>query len=518
MWTKMAALSNFRRVLITDKIDQSCKAILEKNGVEVTLKPGMPKDEILQVVKDYDCLIVRSATKVTEDLIEAGKNLKIIGRAGTGVDNIDVNAATKRGIFVMNTPGGNTLSAAEHTCALIAAMARNIGQGYATMREGKWERSKLMGCELNGKTLAIIGLGRIGREVATRMSSFGMKIIGFDPIVTPEEAASFGIGYHSLEQIWPIADFITVHTPLLPHLRGLLSQKTFNLCKDGVRVINVARGGLIDEGDLIEALDSGKVAGAALDVFVSEPPSGISAKLVMHPKVVCTPHLGASTVEAQKRVAMEIAQQIVDAMNGKPIIGLVNAPFLMNMGKSDYKCWMELGRKMATLLRCLVKGCTKLEIEVTGKNMGDTKGLINAGVAFGYLQKVNQDSNLINAMEILKQEGIELTWVQSEGIQPQVSLTATTKENTKVAMSGSIAGDSLLLTRVDGEPLSGPVTLSQRVFVYNASSKSNFFKLVADNAIKIESFVMTKTGNKVFGTVADDQDEKINEGFIFCNF
>jgi len=310
------------RVLISDDIDGICVDILKAAGVEVTLNPKLSKDQLLKEIETYDALIVRSATKVTKEVIEAGKNLKLIGRAGTGVDNIDVDEASKRGIVVMNTPAGNSRSAAELTCAMIMGLARHLAPAYASMKAGKWDRKSFMGTEVYGKTLAVIGLGRIGREVADRMRAFGMKTIGYDPIITAEQSKSFGVEWLPLEIIWPQADYITVHVPLLPETENLINASVFAKCKKGVYVINCARGGIIEENDLLEALKNEQCAGAGLDVYLEEPPK--NTPLIEHPKVLCTPHLGASTLEAQQRVAGEIAEQIVAVNRRQAILGVVN--------------------------------------------------------------------------------------------------------------------------------------------------------------------------------------------------
>eukprot|EP00794_Sanderia_malayensis_P003085 gene3085-3550_t len=511
------ALLNIKKVLITDKIDPVCKNVFEKHGVEVDLKPGMPKSDILAEIKNYDCLIVRSATKVTADVIAAGKKLQVIGRAGTGVDNIDLSAASKNGIFVMNTPAGNTLSAAEHTCALIAALARNIGQGHASLKQGKWERSKFMGCELNGKTLAILGLGRIGREVALRMQSYGMKTIGFDPIVPKEEAAKYGIESLSLTEIWPQADFITVHTPLIPQTKGLLSHPTFKQCKDGVRVINVARGGIIDEADLLEALESGKVAGAGLDVFVSEPPKDVSEKLAMHPNVLCTPHLGASTIEAQKRVAMEIAEQIVDASKGESIVGLVNAPFLAEASKPELKTWLDLAQKLAIILHSCASGTKSIDIVASGNVLQNAKAMIAAGFAFGFAKQDNKDANLINSMELLKAAGISINWLEASEKKCCLSFSSTLKVFTegpkgRISLVGSVFESTTpVLLCYNCKKFSNPVVLDKHLFIYHAAKLEEFFKTVADCNAGIGSLVSANVGNEVvvFGTFTsgDKSDE-----------
>lgn len=268
-------------------------------------------------IKDYDAIIVRSDTKVTEKIIKAGTNLKVIGRAGAGVDNIDTKAATTNKILVLNTPGGNAISACELTCSLITSLARNVVPAAASLKAGRWDRKLYSGHELYGKTLAIIGLGRIGKEVALRMQSWGMKTIGFDPIVSAEEAKKFNVESMDLEKIWPLADYITVHTPLIPQTKNMINGKVFSACKKGVRIVNVARGGIICEKGLLAALQDGRCGGAALDVFEQEPPTNpITLEIIQHPKVIATPHLGASTSEAQIRVAVEIAEQII-ALSGR---------------------------------------------------------------------------------------------------------------------------------------------------------------------------------------------------------
>ncbi|XP_059995198.1 D-3-phosphoglycerate dehydrogenase isoform X3 [Lagenorhynchus albirostris] len=315
------AFANLRKVLISDSLDPCCRKILQDGGLQVVEKQNLSQEELIAELQDCEGLIVRSATKVTSDVINATKKLQVVGRAGTGVDNVDLEAATRKGILVMNTPSGNSLSAAELTCGMIMCLARQIPQATASMKDGKWERKKFMGTELNGKILGILGLGRIGREVATRMQSFGMKTIGYDPIISPEVSASFGVQQVPLEEIWPLCDFITVHTPLLPSTTGLLNDSTFAQCKKGVRVVNCARGGIVDEGALLRALQSGQCAGAALDVFTEEPPR--NRALVDHENVISCPHLGASTKEAQSRCGEEIAVQFVDMVKGKSLAGVV---------------------------------------------------------------------------------------------------------------------------------------------------------------------------------------------------
>uniref|UniRef100_A0A7G3ADS8 Putative d-3-phosphoglycerate dehydrogenase n=1 Tax=Lutzomyia longipalpis TaxID=7200 RepID=A0A7G3ADS8_LUTLO len=325
---------DIKKVLVCDAVDEACVNLLKENGIEVTYKLKLPKEELCREVKNFDALIVRSDTKVTRDVLEAGSgSLKAVGRAGAGVDNIDIEAATKHGVIVLNTPGGNSISACELTCLLLATLARPVTLAAQNMKEGRWDRKIYAGTELYGKTLAILGLGRIGREVAVRMQAWGMRCIGFDPITTHEEAKAVGVQKMELEDIWPLADYITVHTPLIPSTKNLVSEKTLGKCKKGVKVVNVARGGIIDEAALLVALQSGQCGGAALDVFPEEPPkSEVTKTLIQHPKVVATPHLGASTAEAQVRVAVEVAEQFV-ALTGRSTVfttypGVVNREVL----------------------------------------------------------------------------------------------------------------------------------------------------------------------------------------------
>lgn len=310
---------DIKRVLVCDAVDSACVELLKSHGIEVTYKLKLPVNELCNEVKNFDAVIVRSDTKITAEVLKAGAagNLKAVGRAGAGVDNIDVAAATEHNIIVLNTPGGNSISACELTCMLIGALARPIVPAGQSMKEGRWDRKLYSGTELYGKTLAILGLGRIGREVGLRMKAWGMRLIGYDPITTAAEAQACGIEKMELEQIWPLADYITVHTPLIPATRNLISVDALSKCKAGVKVVNVARGGIIDEQAVLGALESGKCAGAAFDVYPEEPPkSEITKMLIQHPKVVATPHLGASTAEAQIRVAVEVAEQFI-ALTGK---------------------------------------------------------------------------------------------------------------------------------------------------------------------------------------------------------
>ncbi|XP_063242853.1 D-3-phosphoglycerate dehydrogenase isoform X2 [Bacillus rossius redtenbacheri] len=405
-----------RKVLISDPVDDACVRLLQEHGIEATCKYRLSKDDLVKEIKNYEGLIVRSETKVTADVIASASSLKVIGRAGTGVDNIDINAATKKGVIVLNAPGGNSISACELTCALIANLARNVTEACMSLKDGRWDRKLFAGFELSGKTLAVLGLGRIGREVAARMQSYGMRVIGFDPLVSASDAKAFNVEKMELEEIWPLADFITVHTPLIPQTRNLINETVLSKCKSGVRVVNVARGGIVDEAALLAALKSGRCGGAGLDVFAEEPPQGeVTRELIRHPKVVATPHLGASTAEAQRRVAVEVAEQFVALAAGCSseyrVTGAVNAPVLAAAASPASDAWIRLAKELGRILSKLVKGVipdTLIEIRTSGEALGGMK-FLGTAVLMGMLTGHTKNGlNMINAPTLAKEAGIEV--------------------------------------------------------------------------------------------------------------
>ncbi|GKV54751.1 D-3-phosphoglycerate dehydrogenase [Sporosarcina sp. NCCP-2222] len=337
------------KILIADPISEDGLQPLRQNEqFDVVVDTERTASELLTLIQDFDGLIVRSQTQVTRELLEAGKRLKIIGRAGVGVDNIDLDAATENGIIVVNAPDGNTNSAAEHTIAMLSALARNIPQAYLSLKNGVWDRKSFVGVELKNKTLGIIGLGRIGIEVANRAKGQRMNVIAYDPFLTEERATKLGIGYGTLDDVLACADFITIHTPLLKETHHLLDEKAFAKMKDGVQLINCARGGIIDEDVLYEAIVSGKVAGAALDVFETEP--FVDHKLLTLPQVIATPHLGASTVEAQESVAVDVSQDVLRYFSGEPVKNPVNLPAVPKEVLSKIEPFYSLAEKLGVFL------------------------------------------------------------------------------------------------------------------------------------------------------------------------
>src|SRR5690625_4467603 len=336
-------------VLITDPLSEAgLQPLRESAHLNVKVATNLTTDQLLQEIETAHALLVRSQTKVTREVIERGKQLKVIGRAGVGVDNIDLEAATERGIIVVNAPNGNINSAAEHTIAMMMSLARKIPQAYHSLKDGKWDRKSFIGVELKGKTLGIIGLGRIGTEVAVRAKGQRMKVIAYDPFLTEEKAENLGIGYATLEGVLQKADFITVHTPLLKETRHMINKDSFDIMKDHVRIVNCARGGVIDENALYDAIVSGKVAGAAIDVFEKEP--AVGHKLLELDEVIATPHLGASTYEAQENVAIDVSEDVVNILSGGIATHPVNIPSVPQEVMKKIEPYFHLAEKVGVFL------------------------------------------------------------------------------------------------------------------------------------------------------------------------
>ena len=398
------------KVLISDKLpDIAVKILTSEPSITVDNKPGLAPDQLKAIIGEYDGIIIRSGSKLTAEILEAATRLKAVARAGVGVDNVDVKAASRKGIIVMNTPGGNTTSTAEHTWAMMLALARNIPQAYASIKRGEWDRKSFTGTQLSGKTLGIIGLGRIGLEVAKRAIAFEMKVIAYDPYITPERAAQLGIEMAALDAMWPRADFITVHTPITAETKGLIGAAQIAKMKDGVRLINCARGGIIDEEALADAVQAGKVAGAAIDVFTSEPPT--SRRLADLPHVVATPHLGASTEEAQITVAIDAANQLVDALTGRGVRFAVNMPTIDAQEVKVLEPYIHLAEKMGSLLRQLGDGQLKaVEVCYTGDLAAINVTPVTRSLTAGLLKPVLEENvNLVNAPVLAAERGVAIT-------------------------------------------------------------------------------------------------------------
>ncbi len=440
-------------ILITDSVDQSCIDILKSEEYDVDYRPGILPEEIQKIIENADALIVRSGTNVTAEILASARKLKVVGRAGAGVDNIDVDAATRRGIIVMNTPGGNTVSTAEHTVTMMLALARNIPQAHRSIQEGKWERKKFIGTELYGKTLGIIGLGKVGMEVARRCSAFSMNVIAFDPLLSPENMAKSGVEPAGLDDIFRRSDFITVHSPLTKETKNLIGEKSLQKCKRGVRIINCARGGIVDEQALLFALTSGVVGGAALDVFETEPPH--NSPLVNHPHVVVTPHLGASTEEAQEKVAIQIARQVVDALNGRGVAGSVNADIIQMAMKEELKPYVELAEKLGKLIAQIVHGKLKsIVISVNGEILTNSSQVLGAALLRGLLARMLfEPVNFLNAPILARERGITLYHRPADHDDLYANIFSVRYETDKEQrrFSGSvIGGKDVRIISIDG--------------------------------------------------------------------
>jgi D-3-phosphoglycerate dehydrogenase len=396
------------KVLIADKLSPAAVAIFRERGVDADVKTGLSKEELIKIVDQYDGIAIRSATKLTADVLKAAKNLKVIGRAGIGVDNVDIPAATGAGVIVMNTPFGNSITTAEHAISLMLALARELPAANASTQAGKWEKNRFMGVEITGKVLGLIGAGNIGSIVADRAKGLKMRVIAFDPYLSQERANDLGVEKVELNDLLARADFITLHVPMTPETKNILSADAIAKTKKGVRIINCARGGLIDEHALKAAIDNGHVAGAALDVFETEPAK--DNILFGNEKVVATPHLGASTTEAQENVALQVAEQISDYLLTGAITNALNMPSISASEAQKVRPWISLAEKLGSFAGQLTgASLTGVEIIYEGTpSMLNTRALTQAALA-GLLKPMLSDVNMVNAPVIAKERGVKVS-------------------------------------------------------------------------------------------------------------
>ena len=401
------------KVLISDKMDPNAAAIFRERGCEVDEITGLSPEELIKIIGKYDGLAIRSSTKVTPAILEACDNLKVIGRAGIGVDNVDIPAASAKGVVVMNTPFGNSITTAEHAIALMFALARQIPEANAQTQAGLWPKNGFMGVEVTGKTLGLIGAGNIGSIVATRALGLRMKVVAFDPFLTPERAIEMGVEKADLNTLLAKADFITLHTPLTDQTRNILSRENLAKAKKGVRIINCARGGLIDEAALKDALDSGQVAGAALDVFAVEPAK--DSPLFGTPNFICTPHLGASTTEAQVNVALQVAEQMADYLVNGGVTNALNMPSLSAEEAPKLKPYMALAEKLGSLVGQLAHdNLTQISIEVEGAAAQLNIKPITGAVLAGLMRRYSDTVNMVNAPFLAKERGLDVREIRHD--------------------------------------------------------------------------------------------------------
>jgi D-3-phosphoglycerate dehydrogenase len=430
------------KVLIADKLSPAAVAIFKVRGVEADVKTGLSKEELLKIVDQYDGIAIRSATKITKDVIAVAKKLKVVGRAGIGVDNVDIPAATAAGVIVMNTPFGNSITTAEHAIALMMALARELPAANASTHAGKWEKNRFMGVELYGKTLGLIGAGNIGSIVADRAKGLKMHVVAFDPYLSAESAAEKGIEKVELDDLLARADFITLHTPLTPETKGILSAEALAKTKKGVRIINCARGGLIDEAALKAALDSGQVAGAALDVFAEEPAK--ANPLFGNEKVVCTPHLGASTEEAQENVALQVAEQISDYLLTGAIVNALNMPSISAQEAQLVKPWISLSEKLGAFAGQLTETSIQaVEILYEGSAAKLNQRALTQAALAGLLKAHMPEVNMVNAPLVAKERGIKVSETRrdQQGVyEGYIQIKVVTPEMTR-AVAGTVFAD-----------------------------------------------------------------------------
>ncbi len=450
------------KVLVSDKLSPTAVQIFKDNGVEVDYLPdlGKDKDKLIEVIGQYDGLAIRSATKVTEKVLEAATNLKVIGRAGIGVDNVDIPAATGRGVIVMNTPFGNSITTAEHAISLMLALARQIPEADASTRASKWEKSRFMGVEVTNKTLGLIGCGNIGSIVADRAQGLRMKVIAFDPFLTPERALDLGVEKVELDELLARADFITLHTPLIDATRNILDAKALAKTKKGVRIVNCARGGLVDEAALKDALESGQVAGAALDVFAEEPAK--DNPLFGVPNVICTPHLGASTTEAQENVALQVAEQISAYLMTGEITNALNFPSISAEEAPKLTPFVKLAEMLGSFAGQLTETAINgIRIEYEGEVADLNTKPMTAAAITGVLKPLLGDVNMVSAPVLAKDRGIQVETVNREqqgAYENYIRLTVMTERQERSVAGTVFAGGKPRIIQVKGINLEAEVT------------------------------------------------------------
>lgn len=431
------------KVLIADKMSPRAAEIFKERGVEVDVITGLERDELIKIIDQYDGLAVRSSTKATPPVLEAATNMKVIGRAGIGVDNIDLPTATAKGIVVMNTPFGNSITTAEHAIAMMFALARDIPEANASTHAGKWEKSRFMGVELTGKTLGVIGCGNIGSIAASRGVGLKMKVIAFDPFLTPERALEIGVEKVELDEVLKRADFITLHTPLTDKTRNIINAEALAKCKKGVRIINCARGGLIDEKALKEALESGQVGGVALDVFEEEPAK--ENPLFGMENVICTPHLGASTAEAQENVALQVAEQMADFLMTGAVNNAINMPSISAEDAPRLRPYVALAEQLGMFAGQLTESAIEgVEIEYVGEVSELNVAPLTSAIIAGLLRPLLSDVNMVSAPAMAKERGISVSEVKrdSKGAFDSYIRLSLKTERQQRSVAGTVFSDS----------------------------------------------------------------------------
>ncbi len=497
------------KVLIADKLSKEAVKIFSDNGIETSIKTGLSEEELIKELESCDGLIVRSSTKPNKKIIEKSKRLKVIGRAGIGVDNIDLEAATNNGKVVMNTPFGNSITTAEHAITLILATARQIPYADKTTHEGKWEKSAIKGVEVTGKNLGIIGCGNIGSIVANRALGLKFKVIVFDPFLQDEKAKEMGVEKVDLNELFKRSDFITLHTPLNEKTKNIINRESFKKMKDGVRIVNCARGGLIDEIALKENLEKGNVASAALDVFVNEPPK--NSPLLGTKNLIMTPHLGASTTEAQEKVALQVAEQITDYLKTGAITNAVNTFSLTAKEYNSVQPYLKLSNQLGGFAGQLTENAIKkIEIEFEGQvALINTQPLVQTMV-YSLLRSNFDGVNIINSIVVAKNKSIQISQIRHEKnseYQSCVTLTVVTDKQ-KRSVSATLFGGKPRIVNVKGIKIEAEL-LKYNLYISNEDKPgfiSNLAKILADNNINIATFNLGRknTGGEAIALISTD--------------
>ena len=441
-------------VLITDPVDAVCTDMLEEQGFEVDLLLDYDEETLREHVATANGWIVRSGTQVTAELIDLAEELQVVGRAGVGVDNIDLDAATRKGVLVCNAPDGNTISTAEHTTAMMQALARTIPQANRSLRGGKWERKKFSGSELHSKTLGIVGVGKVGRAVAERMQGFGMTLLGFDPLVSEEVANRHNVTLVDLDELIAKSDYITIHTPMNDKTRGLIGADAFAKCKDDVRIINCARGGIVDEMALLDALKEGKVGGAALDVYSQEPPPDELTPLIEHPNVVATPHIAATTGAAQEKVAQQITEQVINGLTGEPVTTPVNGMAIKMAAQPEVQTYLTLADRLGQIAYQLMEGnAQSLTVKCSGDIPKRYAEVLSVAALRGVLnQWADEPVNFINAPVLAEDMGLrfsETREAEHGSYTNLVEIEVEAGDETHVVAGTIFHGTDLRLVRID---------------------------------------------------------------------
>ena len=499
------------RVLISDKLSEQAVEIFRSRDLDVDFRPGLAADDLLSIIADYDGLAIRSATKVTADVLAAGQSLKVVGRAGIGVDNVDVPAATARGVVVMNTPFGNAVTTAEHAIAMMFALARQIPQADVSTQAGKWEKSKFMGVELTGKTLGLVGCGNIGSIVADRARGLRMKVLAYDPYLSETRATDLGVRKVELDELLAGADIITLHTPLTDATRGIIDAGALAKTRKGVRLINCARGGLVVEDDLRAALDSGHVAGAAFDVFVTEPAN--ENVLFGHPNAICTPHLGAATSEAQEKVALQIAEQMSDYLLSGAVTNAINMPSVSAEEAPILRPYMRLSELMGSFCGQLTRSAIdSISLELEGHAADLNPEPIKAAAIAGILRSQVDSVNMVNAPSLAHNRGIDVSVTRHDrepDYQTLLRLTVRTENRTREVLGTLVGGNKPRLVGVQG--IAVEADFSPRMLYVRNYDKPGFIgalgSKLGDSGVNIATFHLGRreSGGEAIALVQVDE-------------